>query len=116
MKFRVTNTTSRAKALRSAIRGEMITIPARSKAKVLDLAEDGHPDVPGLLIEPVGAGKAEAPEIAAEAAPAKKAKAESAPKEPPSGANSPAPQEPPAPVGTAPDSGVPAPWQKGLTQ
>lgn len=90
MQFLVKNETSRPKALRSAVKGEMIIVPANSEG-VYDLAESGHPSVPGLSIGSPAVAPAKAPAKAAAAQPAA-----------------------PAEGASAEDLAGPAPWQKGL--
>ena len=90
MEFFVKNDTSRPKALRSAVNGEMVIVPPRSEG-VYDLAETGHPNVPGLYIGPV-------PDEAEE----------------PAAAPKPAPAPEPSPAAPAVTEAGPAPWQKGL--
>ena len=104
MEFFVKNDTNRPKALRSAVNGEMVIVPPRSEG-VYDLAETGHPNVPGLYIGPI-------PD-AVEEAPAPK-KSQVAPKKAPVAAPKPAPAPEPSPAAPAVTEAGPAPWQKGL--
>ncbi|MCK9513525.1 MAG: hypothetical protein M0R28_20185 [Pigmentiphaga sp.] len=106
MEFFVKNDTSRPKALRSAVNGEMVIVPARSE-DVYDLAETGHPDVPGLYIGPV-------PDEAEEPAAAAPKKAKVAPQPAPVAAPAPQPAPEPSPAAPAVTEAGPAPWQKGL--
>lgn len=101
MQFLVKNETSRPKALRSAVKGEMIIVPANSEG-VYDLAESGHPTVPGLSIGSPAVAPAKAP-----------AKAPAAPAKAPAKAAAAQPAAP-AEGASAEDLAGPAPWQKGL--
>jgi hypothetical protein len=110
MLLKVTNTTARKKALRSASPGVMVVVPAQSSG-VYDL----HPSVqqislPGLTIEEPGEAPAgppqKAPSKAKPAGPAKDAEKAA----PAATAPSPEPTAKPAPA-IEPDL---APWQKGL--